>query len=79
MTLSNSKPSIIVEKLFWLLISALGIIVAGCFSYVAYKMDTISDSVVELNSNIAVIIERGKSRDKSLIDHELRLRSIEKK
>ena len=66
------------EQAFWALISALGIIIASCFGYVAIKMDTIADSVVELNTKIAVLIEQGEGRDRALLDHELRLRDLER-
>ena len=67
------------EKFFWALLTAFTIVISSTFGYVAYKMDIIATSVVELNTKIAVVIQAGEIRGARIHDHEARIRELEQK
>lgn len=66
------------EKYFLALLSAFAFVITSIFGYVVFQVNTISTAVVEINVKIGVILSEAKNRDKSIVDHEDRLREMER-
>lgn len=63
---------------FMRLVDRLGMaIITAAISYGAQQVKGLSENVAQLNTSVAVIIERDKSRQDSINDIQNRLRSLE--
>lgn len=54
-------------------------LVTGVFVYVGKQVGTIRQSIVELNQNISVILEKLNNHDKAIDRHDRRIESLEDK
>lgn len=60
------------------LVDRLGMaIITAAISYGAQQVKGLSENVAELNTSVAVILERDKSRQDTIIEIQSRLRSLE--
>lgn len=66
------------HRVWEIAIAALGFFALIVFNDIRQKIDTVSTTLVELNSRIAVIIERQDNDRRIVSDHETRLKDLEK-
>jgi len=69
---SNSDFSAFFDKVSWFAITAVAI-------YVATQLNKMSDSVTNLNQNIAVMVQKIQYTEKTLDEHSEEIRMIKEK
>lgn len=67
------------HRVWEIVIALLGFLSVIVFNDIRHKIDVVSTTLVELNSKIAVIIERQDTDRRLVMEHETRLKELEKK